>query len=72
MKICRVCNRTSRDVDEWHTVVSSKIVSEDGDIEETARVEACSWACVRFAFLASPDEREGDTPEAWEGEGTDF
>jgi hypothetical protein len=48
-------------------VVHQKRVRED-EWAETFRVEVCSWACLRLAYMADePDQPQG--PESWKGDG---
>jgi hypothetical protein len=67
MKTCQMCGRSSDGQDAWYSVVHQSLVAED-TWEETHRIELCSWACLRLAYMADePDEPE--SPEAWKGEG---
>ena len=56
-RVCAICRRSSDGLDSWHTVVSYSLVS-DTEWEEGRRVEVCSWACLRLAYMT--DERVPD------------
>lgn len=56
-RVCAICRRSSDGLDSWHTVVSYSLVS-DTEWEEGRRVEVCSWACLKLAYMA--DERVPD------------
>jgi len=56
-RVCAISRRSSDGLDSWHTVVSYSLVS-DTEWEEGRRVEVCSWACLRLAYIA--DERVPD------------
>jgi len=61
-----MCKRSSDGLDARHTVVTSSLVG-DGEWEEATRIELCSWACLRLAYLA-PEPGEPN-PEEWKAEG---
>ena len=61
-----MCKRSSVGLEAWHTVVTESRVGE-GTWEESARIEVCSWACLRLAYMA--DEPGEEAPESWKGEG---
>jgi hypothetical protein len=56
-RVCAICKRSSEGLDAWHTVVDHSLGGE-GEWEEVRRIEVCSWACLRFAFMADEPGEE--------------
>jgi hypothetical protein len=61
-----MCGRSSDDLDAWYTVAHHSRVGDDDEWEETHRIEVCSWACLRLAYMAD-EPGEPPSPEAWKG-----
>ncbi len=56
-RVCAMCGRGSAGLDAWHTVVNYSLGGRT-EWEERRRVEACSWGCLRLAYMT--DERVPD------------
>ena len=65
-RTCAMCGRSSEGLYAWHTVVDESLVGE-GKWDEVRRIEVCSWACLRHAYMA--EEPGEPSPEGWKGEG---
>ena len=60
---CRMCGRSRDGLTAWHVVVHESLVSA-GTWEEITRIEVCSWACLRLAYMAD-EPGEPPSPESW-------
>jgi hypothetical protein len=46
-----MCGRNRDGLDAWYVVVHQSPVGDD-EWEETHKIEVCSWACLRLAYMA--------------------